>query len=289
MADPRNPCTLTGKRNDVSQWEFVGAVPEHVTTSAGGGAGVGISQSVTCLWKRTFSLEYSCSCNGKTADNVSVPGNLEYYKITIPESYPTISLSLGLPLPEALGAIADALGAGINIADFWAPNVEAMVNKRAEQDAPTDSDGATPGTKSKIKPAPVAVCGRAIDFGGGNVAPWPSPGTPPLVPPDDRTQLVCSSATTFTKSSIGWGTGNDNADAKADAERHLKLVTPSDIQRFLDDYKCQAPCTMKLPPKILYTTMTFTPPENPSKKSPHEAYSCFASWDWTISLECLKG
>src|SRR5471032_935159 len=196
MADPRNPCRSTGKRSDVSSWVFVGAVPEDIVGAAGGGAGVGVCQKITCLWKRTFSLQYSCSCNGKTTDDVVVPGNVEYYKVTITDSFPTISLSLGLPVPGVLGAIADALGVGIDLAHFWAPGAEA--------------------------------------------------------PADDRTELECGKATSFTRHSYGWGTGADPAEAQANAEMRLRFLTPSDIQRFVDDYKCRAPCIMKLPYQITY-------------------------------------
>jgi hypothetical protein len=289
MADPRNPCRSTGKRSDVSSWVFVGAVPEDIVGAAGGGAGVGVCQKITCLWKRTFSLQYSCSCNGKTTDDVVVPGNVEYYKVTITDSFPTISLSLGLPVPGVLGAIADALGVGIDLAHFWAPGAEAAVNARAAQDAPADSADATPGTKSKLKPAPVAVCGSVIDFGGGNVAPWPAPGTPPATPADDRTELECGKATSFTRHSYGWGTGADPAEAQANAETRLRFLTPSDIQRFVDDYKCRAPCIMKLPYQVTYTAMSIAPYNNPPPQVASTSFWCFASWEWTVTLDCIQG
>jgi hypothetical protein len=271
----------------------VGAIPIDVQTSPGGN---GVCLKVKCLWKRTFSLQYSCSCNGKSADDVAVPDNVEYYVFEFTDSFPTITLSVGIPIPpslgavaDALGAVADALGVSIDIAHFWAPGVEAQVNKRAEQDAPTDSTGATPTPKPKIQPGPVAVCGSVIDFGGGNVVPWPATGSTSVVPPDNRTQLECGKATQFTKHSYGWGTGGDPAEAQANAEKRLKLVTPADIQDFVSGYKCAAPCTMVLPPKVVYSAMTITPYNNPPPQIRSTSFWCFASWEWTITFDCVKG
>src|SRR5687768_8083129 len=111
------PCTPTGERSDVSPWEYVGSAPKDVvTTLAPGGAGAGAA-GATYLWKRTFSLKYTCQCNGASAQ-VIVPNNTEYYTFSRSGGYVTISLQAGLPLPGALGVLADALGANIDLAHF---------------------------------------------------------------------------------------------------------------------------------------------------------------------------
>jgi hypothetical protein len=279
------PCVPTGQRSDVSAWTYMGSAPGGVITSAGGGVGPGVSLEAIFVWKRTFSLTYRCSCGGKTAD-VIVPNNTEYYThksgIAVGGGYTTISLTLGLPIPGVLGAIGDALGASIDIAHWWAD--PAAVDADRPPDPGPDTASNVPGTK--LQRVPIAICGQKIDFGYGNIIPWPAPQEIPT-PPDTREAIDCPGTKVIKGTSYGFSSGDDQQSAEDGAQRRCMLNAYSAMMtREAADYKCKPPC-VRVPafaygtPKIVVSW--------PTHAQVGDKYISLAAVEWTLTLTCVRG
>lgn len=280
----QNPCTPTTERSDVSAWQYVGSAPVDVTPSASGGATTGIA-GASYVWKRTFSLKYKCECNGNTAE-VIVPNNEEYYTFTrgisVGGGYATIFLTVGLPLPGVLGAISDALGASIDIAHWWVDPAQADGEKPEDPGPDMPANGA----RSKLKKAPIALCGRAIRFADGETIHWPSPGAPPPPAPDPRTPLDCPTPQPkiITSVSFGYAAGSTEDEAKEAALRDSMRSAYSAIQRAIGEYKCKGRC--KLVPNENYKAPSTVLSWPTKAEYGDEKYISLAQVEWTLILTC---
>lgn len=173
-------CRPTGNERFTGPWEYVGASAVEVTASHGPMGQTGVAMKVMYVWRRPLEKEFTC-CEGAQQVTVWAGG---YYRVHTferePAGYPVLTLGAGLPLPGALGTIADVVGAGVDIAHWW------IQPGGVDGEKPADPSEDVQGTDSlkEIHP-PKATCGEYVEMPDGEREyPWqPAGGTAPPPPP----------------------------------------------------------------------------------------------------------
>lgn len=269
-----NACTRTTDKAWTSDWEYVGAYPIRVVGSTAPGTnaiGVGDARYV---WKRKFKVKYTCTCGGKTAE-VWIDGNYAYHTADVlGRGYVVLRVNVPLPLRGAFGAIADALGASLTIAQWW--QNPALVN--AEKPAGPGANAG--GSIEDFEPTPVAICGTKIRIGDGTFLPWPPEG----VPADDSVpyiMLKCPGTDTIESGSIGHGIWTRERTLVM-AELLAKVVARRRAGRYASAYRCEEPCDPKPATKLTFEKVQVM-------QQPREVGGDFISSvyvPWTLELSC---
>lgn len=278
---PENVCRkIDASKEPTSDWEYIGAYPTRAVTSTAPGPVIGTADAIF-IWRRKFRIKYECTCNGKTAE-IWIDGNYEYHYEDVDDgAYPIVGVGAPIPLPmgEALSALADVLGANINVLQWWLNKdfVDAM--------KPADPAPDFEGSKQALVPPPYAECNgnKRIRLGDGGIVGWPEDGT---VTHDTNRFIIleCPNGTaTVGAVALGSQMRRSESAARTAAIIMAQLIAIYKVEKAISKYRCAKPCD-----EMPATTITYEGEQigfGPTKVDDN-TWACIAYVPWSVKFTC---